>query len=736
MRRQLFLGQLSAMGLWLTVAALFYGRIFAGVGWLVPVLGGVLISAAMAFTLGRTSMTRSARVAALGIGGVLFVAIAVLLPTASVSGIGDVFDLVFGTTIDGWRNALTPTLPIDTALAEPLGFIGVTSWIAGSVTGSLVAKSEQPAMPIIPGLLFVALSLPLAAPIGNASYLLIAGLIASGLLLVLVRAVPEAVLEDDSRQQVTEFVGERMLTERLISGIPVLLAVAAVIPFLIDVTPATRDEPFDPRSLRVEEVQTTFAVNPLAQLKSQRTEEPAERAFLLELPAPPDPAFFDRIGFVALDTFDGVSWDTTATYRDTPSDLSDFREVTVGELVVPQVIEITDAQYPWIPAGNRPVQIDADDVWFDEESGTLITPDGPSNLRYELVSRIPVPTADQLQTAVVDRSDRSYLELPNLPNDSSLSRLSDRLAGANDYERLKSLEQALQNDWTLVLTSSSATPGTSIGRLERFLTSGEGYRDQFVASFAVAARNQAFPTRIVVGYRITEATDDNTEVYLDTITSAQYDAWPEVLFEGIGWVPFDPTPTSSGEAGSNEEDAASVSEGQTVTQGPTPQEAEPEEDSEVDDQEQQATTTVRVLVVSLLFLVLFPLMLLLFVFGVKLMRRRWRRSIDDPTARILAGWQESKDRLLEAGIEVRPDMTVKEIVSAGRRDLGVHASSSLSTLAPFVTAAIYAEDDPDSQIADLVWGEVELFDRQLNESRSRLQTIRARVDPRPLLESV
>ncbi|NNC80743.1 MAG: hypothetical protein HKN94_11405 [Acidimicrobiales bacterium] len=736
MRRQLFLGQLSAMGLWLTVAALFYGRIFSGAAWLVPVLGGVLLSAAMALVFGRTSMPPSARAAALVVAGVLFVAIAVVLPTATVNSVGDFIDLLLGTTVDGWRNSLTPTLPIDTSIAEPLGFVGVVSWITGAITGTFVARSAQPAIPIIPGLLFVGLALPLAAPVGSAPYSLVAGLIASGLLLVLVRAVPEATLSDGSSSQVTEFVGERLLTERLISGVPVLLLVAAVVPVLVNLTPAPTEEPFDPRTLRVEEVQTTFSVNPLAQLKSQRTAEPAQRAFLLELPAPPDPAFFDRVGLVALDSFDGVNWNTGATYRDTPADLSSFREITVDELVVPQVIEVTGAQYPWIPAGNRPARIDADDVWFDEESGTLITPDGPTNLRYELLSRVAVPTEEQLRGAVVDRTDRSYLELPNLPNDSSLDRLGDRLVGSNDFDRLKALEQALKNDWTLVLTTSSAIPGTSVGRLERFMTAGEGYRDQFVASFAVAARNQAFPTRIVVGYRITEATDDNTEVYLDTITSAQYDAWPEVLFQGIGWVPFDPVPIASGEAGGNEEDATSVSEGQTVTQGPTPQEAEPEEDSEVADQEPRTTTTVRVLVVSGLFLVLFPLMLLFFVFAVKLLRRRWRRSIDEPTARVLAGWQESKDRLVEAGVDVRPDMTVKEIVSAGRRDLGVHASSPLSTLAPFVTAAIYAEEGPSDQIADLVWGEVELFDRHLNDSRSRIQTIRARVDPRPLLESV
>ena len=119
-----------------------------------------------------------------------------------------------------------------------------------------------------------------------------------------------------------------------------------------------------------------------------------------------------------------------------------------------------------------------------------------------------------------------------------------------------------------------------------------------------------------------------------------------------------------------------------------------------------------------------------------MLRRRYRRNLENPTERVLAGWQESKDRLLEAGVDIRSDMTVKEIVNAARRDLGVHASSSLSTLAPYVTTTIYSDREPSAAAADTVWDEVQLFDEQLNETRSSAQNFKARVDPRPLLEKV
>ena len=268
---------------------------------------------------------------------------------------------------------------------------------------------------------------------------------------------------------------------------------------------------------------------------------------------------------------------------------------------------------------------------------------------------MPVPTADDLRSAEVDRSDPTYLDLPTIPPDSPLNLIGESLVGDTDYDRLDALATALQAR-TLVVDESS---GTSIGRIDQFLREGEGYRDQFVAAFAVAARQQGFPTRIMVGYRVAEESEDGTTTFLETVTSAQYDAWPQVLFSGIGWVDFDPVPRTSGEGSLGQNDATEIPSGQPVTQGPTPRESDPTEDDTADEDEASAGTTVRVLVVSGLFLVLFPLMLMVLVIAVKVLRRRWRENLEDPSARVLAGWQESKDRLLEAGVVIRPDMTVK-----------------------------------------------------------------------------
>ena len=729
MRQQVFLGQVSAAGLLLTVSALFYSRVFGGPGWAGPVIGAVLLSGSLAVALSRTGMGRWFRALALGVTGLLFVVLAVILPATNFGGFGDIASALYGSTVDGWRNALENTLPLDTDIAEPLGFVTVLGWLAGSATGTLVTRSDQSALPVLPPVLFAAVSLPLAAPDGVAAYLLIVALVATTLLLALVRAVPQATLTGPAKERVTEFVGERMLSERLIAGAPVLVALAFLGPLLVLVLPSA-DDPFDPRRLRSEEVQSASAVNPLAQLKSQR--EASTRAFLLELPAPPSATFFNRMGLVSLENYDGANWTTESTYSATSADITPNIDVTVDTLRVQQVVEILDDTAPWIPAAQPVTRIEADDIWYDEVSGSLLDRSDDEGRSYTVISRVPAPLTEQKVAAVVDRSDPRYMLLPpTIAVDSSLNELVAQVEGTSDYERLVSLEELLRDNFTLVVEEPS---GTALGRVEEFLDEGEGYRDQFVSAFAIAARLQAFPTRITVGYRIAERNEDSTLVFLDTVTSEDYDAWPEVLFEGIGWVAFDPVPFVSGEAGANADDATAIPEGIATASGPRPAPQPPVEDSELEEDDATTGATVRVLVASSLFLIVFPVMLLIMVVIAKLLRRRYRQNLDDPTERVLAGWQESKDRLLEAGIEIRPDMTIKEIVAVSRRELGVHASSSLSALAPYVTTTIYSAQAPAPGAADAVWEEVDLFDQQLNETRSRTQNVKARVDPRPLLE--
>ncbi len=731
MKQQILLGQASAAGLLLVVSSLFYGRVFDGPGWVIPIMAGSLVAGLLAVLLTQTSLNGFMRTVILAILGLLFLGLTVLLPGTNFGTSAELFDALVGSTIDGWRNALAATLPIETSAPEPIGFATTLAWLAGAVTGNYLGRPEGTAGVLVPGLLLAALSLPLAAPTGVASYVLIAGLVAAALLVSLVRAIPQSRVGQSSSERVTEFVSERLLSERLIAGAPVLVALGLIVPLIAAVVPFGNDEPFDPRQLRRAEEVTSTATNPLAEMKAQR--EAAVPAFMLDLPAAPAAEFFDRVTLVALENYDGVTWSTDSTYSATSQDIATI-ETPFQSIEVRQNFELLDAESPWLPTGGSVTNLQGDDIWFDEVSGTFLDRSQGELSNYSVLSTVVAPSSAELAAANVDLSDLRYTDTGiDIPGDSPITTLTTQIDGANTYEQLLSLEAFLREERTLVNEASS---GTALGRINEFLIEDEGYRDQFVTAFALAARQQGIPTRIAVGYRITQVNEDSTEVFLDTVTTEQYDAWPEVRFEGIGWVPFDPVPAVSGEAGATDDNATQIPEGQPAPSGPTPQESDPTEDDNLDDPDTAVSPTIRVLIVSGTFLLVFPILLMILIVLAKLIRRRHRQNLIDPTDRVLAGWQESKDRLLEAGIEIRPDMTVKEIVSTSRRELGVHASASLSALAPYVTTTIYADREPDASAADNVWREVDSFDRQLGETRSFGQNVKARVDPRPLLEKI
>lgn len=65
----------------------------------------------------------------------------------------------------------------------------------------------------------------------------------------------------------------------------------------------------------------------------------------------------------------------------------------------------------------------------------------------------------------------------------------------------------------------------------------EGFCTYYATAFVLLARAEGFPARYVQGFSVPLRNEKETEVY-----SGMAHAWPEVYFEGKGWIPFEPTP--------------------------------------------------------------------------------------------------------------------------------------------------------------------------------------------------
>jgi hypothetical protein len=253
-----------------------------------------------------------------------------------------------------------------------------------------------------------------------------------------------------------------------------------------------------------------------------------------------------------------------------------------------------------------------------------------------------------------------------------------------------------------------------------------GAAEQHAAAFTVLARLRGYPTRIAVGYLLTGRPEADGAL---RVTTATAHAWPEVEFEGIGWVPFEPTDTRNLRA---EAPARPVSPGGERADAPT-------------------TTTLSALVVrelargtpgSRLYrardvaivaasAVAGTMALAAGLVLTEKWRRRLRRRSGLPAARVAGAWREVRDRLRERGVAVTPASTPAEVAERAS-SLG-EVATPVGRLAPIVTASAFSAAGPGEDDARRAWDLEAEVRRMLVSGIPLRRRVAAAVDPRPLL---
>lgn len=125
-------------------------------------------------------------------------------------------------------------------------------------------------------------------------------------------------------------------------------------------------------------------------------------------------------------------------------------------------------------------------------------------------------------------------------SENSKAYLEKVLEGYEDpLERLCRIEEMLQSfTYTENPGKLSSTIQRDVDFLDDFLLDKrEGYCSYFATAFVLLARVEGFPARFVQGFCVPAGASGTYPV-----TSDLAHAWPEVYFEGLGWIPFEPTP--------------------------------------------------------------------------------------------------------------------------------------------------------------------------------------------------
>lgn len=132
-----------------------------------------------------------------------------------------------------------------------------------------------------------------------------------------------------------------------------------------------------------------------------------------------------------------------------------------------------------------------------------------------------------------------YTQLPpTLP--SRVRELAAEVTAASetDYDRLLAIEDYLQS-FPYSETPSPLPKGREF--VDYFLFEEQtGYCTYFATSMAVLARCLDIPTRYVEGYLVPASTKyDRRDLF---VYGSNAHAWVEAYLDGIGWIPFEPTP--------------------------------------------------------------------------------------------------------------------------------------------------------------------------------------------------
>ncbi|MFY1637909.1 DUF3488 and transglutaminase-like domain-containing protein [Solwaraspora sp. WMMB335] len=615
--------------------------------------------------------------------------------------------------------AMIPVEPVPDTVLVPV----VAGWLAGLAAVELAVRGGRVLLGYLPPvLLFAASSFvvgPNAGPgLGHSLGFVVAGVL--GLALTAGPAPVASSAEDSAGQAggplgrpvtgrpVTGPAARLRLRSTLLSaaGVGAVLAVVALTAPMVLARIATTG--VDPRRYITPPVLDSLDENPLARISGWAL-DPDQPLFDLRVgdrragtpPPPARPAEAVRVRLAVLLDYDGVTWHIGGTYRsagrvlpavDGATGQYPSADAAAGPAdTLRQEITIGELSGQLLPAVAAPSRVDGIRVGYDADSGTLLHPEGlRPGLAYTVDSVPPRLPLDLLGTADVPAGEpvaRSLRVPAGAP--AGLTRLARRLAegvGA-PYQRALAIEQFLAEHYRLV---ADAPSGHAYPNLEFFLFGpgdGGGLRgtsEQFATAYAVLGRLVGLPTRVVVGFTATAGGG--------TVCAADALAWPEVLFAGIGWVPFDPLPRPDTEPRPVEQELR-----------PAPRESPPPAENLLPPVEPArspapaaAAPPRRSPAIHLVVLAMAVMPLAGaagWSVGVVLLRRRQRRrrlGTGTPADRVCGAWQEVVDALRLAGRPAAAHLSATEVVRHAGGLPGAARLPALDRLATLVNAAVFA----------------------------------------------
>lgn len=620
------------------------------------------------------------------------------------------------SSINGWSTLLTTAAPLPVegaAAAVPFA----VAWFGALLGAELALRTDRTVLPLL-------------GPLGSLALTVLFGVDntdviqwSAGLFLIL------ALVFLALRSQLSWFgpavSSGRTSPGRALSALALVTASALLAPLLAPHLPlADTRQRFTLR----EEVDVDFDLrqlsSPLSALKGSLTEERAEE-IMFNIAGPPT----DRVRFAVLDSYDGSVWriarsqngnefvrtgsvlprvdaqsDDVETWSHTVTveNLSGFWVPSVG---VPATLVFNTASANII--GSDPAEL----VRFDDQSGSVLL---AAEVRRGLTYRIdsyPVlrPSDAELASLDVWQGGRRLTALPD--SVAQLSSIAERITRGRDSAFGKAA--ALEAFFAEQFYEADTPTGHTARHLVDLFSRDEllAFDERYAAGFAVLARLVGLPTRVVVGYRLPTGMSETNAV---SVRSGDIEAWVEIAFEEVGWVPFDAGPDESrslNSAGGDDrrQDSSAAPPPPPQRREPIPQTTVPPEDENEDDEDpddvadsSSLATPILVGAVVLLVPILLFLLFAAIVLLAKRRRRRRRQQAPSVAGRVEGAWREVLDTSADAGIGLAPGLTVREAAEQVAAERPA-ATGSVGALTLLVERTAFHPSEPSDAVAVETW---------------------------------
>jgi hypothetical protein len=251
---------------------------------------------------------------------------------------------------------------------------------------------------------------------------------------------------------------------------------------------------------------------------------------------------------IIFDKYDGVSWtgdegDPTPAPDEVPFNYPiEFRSLGPRQLIS-QTFYVEREQASVIFAAGQP-----DSVWFQgglnvDRLGGLRTDStlSPGTV-YSVVSTRGAALPRELRANQPETELRPdiqpYVQLPaSVP--ARVGDLAQKITSgdANDYDRVKSIEAYMRDNYRYSIYSPVPPPGRDA--VDHFLFDTDvGFCEQFASATVVMLRTLGIPARVIAGF--TPGTRNPFTGYYEVRASDAH-SWVEVWFPHLGWYEFDPT---------------------------------------------------------------------------------------------------------------------------------------------------------------------------------------------------